>query len=284
MAAQSDNISISYDGKAHEQHEIDITELAQSLEGLGNLVQVSNKLINGIDAPIDVKVTGFKPGSFEYLVEIVQTVSQNKDVLPFIGLAAGAATAGSLLEVLKKLRGRKIDLVEEADDSGSVTLHVEGEKVVCSKEVDALLASKDVRKAVQDLIYDPTRAEGTEVFRVKDRNGKVLLQESKGDASKYKAPSALYAERKNSEDFEAQIKFLTAHADKSNQWRIEYLGQTHNVRIKDELFLQLIQSQESPNLFGQKYTVKLEKVVKEARGREPKTSYVIQKVFHKSLK
>ena len=283
MAERSESLSISYDGKAHEHHEIEISELAKSLEGFGSLVEVSNKLINGIDASIEVKVTGFKPGSFEYLVEVVQAASQYKDILPYIGLA-GAATAGSLLEVLKKLKGRKIDFVEDVKNSDSVVLHVEGEKVECSREVDALLASKDVRKAVQDLIYGPTRSEGTELFKIKDKSGKVILQESKSDAKNYKAPTALYAERKQSEESEAQIKFLTAHADKSNQWRIEYLGQTYNVKIKDELFLELIQSQESPNLFGQKYTVKLEKIVKEARGREPKTSYVIKKVYHRSVK
>ncbi|OEY66821.1 hypothetical protein [Marinobacter sp. X15-166B] len=284
MAARTVNLSISYDGKAHEQHEIEISELATSLKGLGELVQVSNKLINGIDSPIEIKVTGFEPGSFEYLVEIAQVAAQYKDVLPYIGLAGGTVAAGSLLEILKKLRGRKIDLVEELEGSETVVLHVDGEEVECSKEVDQLLASKAVRAAVQDLIYNPTRKEGTETFKIKDKNGKVLLQESKNGASNYKAPGALYAERKNSEDVEAQVKFLTAHADKSNQWRIEYLGQAHNVKIKDDLFLELIHSQESPTLFGQKYKVKLEKVVKEARGRDPITSYVIQKVYHKSLK
>lgn len=284
MAERSESLSVSYDGKAHEHHEIEISELAQSLRGLGDLVEVSNKLINGIDAPIEVKVTGFKAGSFEYLVEIVQTASQYKDVLPYIGLAGGITASGTLFEVLKKLRGRKIDLVEDSKDSDAVVLHVDGEKIECSREVDALLASKDVRKAVQDLVYDPTRAEGTEFFKVKDSNGDVILEETKSDASLYKAPYAIFAERKNSDEFEAKIKFLTAHADTSNRWRIEYLGEAHNVKIKDELFLELIQSQESPNIFGQKYNVKLEKIVKEARGRDPRISYVIKKVHHKALK
>lgn len=282
MTTRSDNISISYDGKAHAEHEIEISELAQSLAGLGDLVHVSNRLLNGVDAPVEVKVTGFNPGSFEYLVEIVQNASEYKDVLPYIGLA-GAMTSGTLLEILKKLRGRKIDLVEEGSEPNTVLLHVEGEKIECSAEVDALLASKEVRNAVQDLIYDPTRAEGTEFFRLKDKNGHVILQETKDEAARYKAPNTLFTERKKSEDFEAKIKFLTAHADKSNQWRIEYLGEPYNVRIKDEHFLELIQSQESPNLFGQKYTVKLEKVVKESRNRDPKTTYIIKKVQHKAL-
>lgn len=284
MTNRSESLSISYDGKAHEQHEIDINELAISLEGLGDLIQVSNKLINGIDAPIEVNITGFKPGSFEYLVEIVQAASQYKDVLPYIGLTSAVAAKATLLETVKKLRGRKIDLVEESPGTDSVVLHVEGEKIECSKEVDALLASREIRKAVQDLIYAPTRAEGTDVFKVKDKNGKVLLEETKSEAHRYKASTALFAERKTSIETDAQIRFLTAHADTSSRWRIEYLGEAHNVRIEDDKFLERIRNQESPSLFGEKYTVLLEKTLKEARGRDPKTSYAIKKVYHKSFK
>ena len=65
-----------------------------------------------------------------------------------IPLAVGGAT---VLEVLKKLNGRKIDIVEKANGSDKVKLKVDGEEIVCSEDVEKIVNAPEIRKAVDAL-------------------------------------------------------------------------------------------------------------------------------------
>ena len=282
MEKRSSHLSIRYDGEAHRNHEMDVLELSRSLDGLGNLVVTANSLLNGEETPIEIKVTGFNEGSFEYLIEVVQLAASHKDVLAILGIS-GATSAGALFEIVKKLKGRKIDVVKESPDSDVVELQVEGESIQCSRDVERLLGSKIIRKSVNELVFSPTRREGTDTFEIKE-SGQVTVSESKDTAALYKSSLSPYTERVSSEEFESQVKFLTAHADKSSKWRVEYAGKEWNVKVEDELFLERIQNQASPNIFGEKFTILLEKIVKEVRGKDPVTTLVIKRVYHKSFK
>lgn len=282
MEKRSSHLAIRYDGEAHSNHEMDALELSRSLEGLGNLVVTANSLLNGEENPIEVKVTGFKEGSFEYLVEVVQLAAAHKDVLATLGIA-GATASGTLFEIVKKLKGRKIDVVKESPDSELVELQVDGQTIECTKDVERLLGSRLIRKSVNELVFSPTRREGTDVFEIRE-DGLVTISESKETAAYYKAPQSPYAEKVSSEEFEAQVKFLTAHSDKSSKWRVEYQGKEWSVKVEDEQFLERIQNQAAPNIFGEKFTVLLEKIVKEVRTKDPVTTLVIKRVYHKSFK
>lgn len=285
MTANSQSFYIYYDGPAHKNHEMDIRAAAKSLASLGDLIYETNAIVNG-DTPIDVKVhAGFVQGSFGAEVLVVQELLQNaKDILPLIGITGiGAFAGGSLLEIVHQLRGRSIDTV--VDNDGSFELEVDGEIITCSEDIQKAISAPVVRKAIDSMIHEAMLTEGTDKFCVKlhkDDEAPALEIENE-KSSTYRAPRKLYQDKKSSVETEAKIKIITAHADKANNWRVEYLGETVTATIKDAKFLARVTTDKIPNMIGQKFTVKLEKITTDRVGKETISSYLIHEIYHQSV-
>lgn len=280
MTKQTSTFYMFYDGPAHFDHEMDILEVADSLKGLGLLFHETNNTLNG-DTSLNVKVhAGFVQGSFGFEVQVIQEVLNNsKDILPFIGIGATMAGA-SLLEIVGKLRGRTIDSVEEKGD-GTYDLKVDGETINCSEDIEKVLATPSVRKAIDTVIHRAMLNEGTETFGIcLDADSDPIFEISKKDAPKYKAPKAVYQPKESSLDFDATIKFLTGHIDKASGWRAEYNGNEIRVKIEDSAFITKLSENTIPNILGQRYRVSLTKTTKERVGAKDTEAYTISKVYH----
>ncbi|HIC6095979.1 TPA: hypothetical protein ACW47E_000339, partial [Salmonella enterica subsp. enterica serovar Nagoya] len=154
MADKAQSVSIVYQGKALDDHKMDILSFAKSLQGLGEAIYSANEIVNGgrdIEVNVDAELIA---GSFGFDIEVVQHLANAKDVVQILGLSAIPLAVGgaTVLEVLRKLNGRKIDIVEKANGSDNVKLKVDGEEIVCSEDVEKIVNAPEIRKAVDAFV------------------------------------------------------------------------------------------------------------------------------------
>lgn len=266
MTAQVEALNIVYTGKALDTHKMDILALAQSLKGLGDALYEANILLNG-DEKFEVNVDAeLIAGSFGFQLQVVQHLSNAKDVLKLFGLKASKIIIGesTVLEVLEKLDGRKIDIVETDKSSGKVKLLVDGEEIVCSQDVEKIVNSPEIRKAVDSFIRQPLLKEGIEGLVVKpSKNSKdVILEVKKENADNFKSPRVLFETKEEDDESETTVTFLSADIEKKTGWRVMLNKESRTVRMDDEEFMLRLKNKDTPNIFGELYAVTIQKKVK----------------------
>ncbi len=126
-------MTVKFDGEALKGGTMDVEELAPSLLALADLVKRSNSLVNEDRANVRVKVSGgFRHGSFEFDVELWQTIIQRigtlftkeniqsaAELVEIVGLG-GLGTGAVWL--IKKLRNRKHNITVIEDNRIEITL------------------------------------------------------------------------------------------------------------------------------------------------------------------
>ncbi|EMO4507610.1 MULTISPECIES: hypothetical protein [Klebsiella] len=270
MTAQVEALNIVYTGKALDTHKMDILALAQSLKGLGDALYEANILLNG-DEKFEVNVDAeLIAGSFGFQLQVVQHLSNAKDVLKLFGLKASKIIIGesTVLEVLEKLDGRKIDIVETDKSSGKVKLLVDGEEIVCSQDVEKIVNSPEIRKAVDSFIRQPLLKEGIEGLVVKpSKNSRdVILEVKKENADNFKSPRVLFETKEEDDESETTVTFLSADIEKKTGWRVMLNKESRTVRMDDEEFMLRLKNKDTPNIFGELYAVTIQKKVKNTGG------------------
>ncbi|EBU5054546.1 hypothetical protein R2Z38_004576 [Salmonella enterica] len=270
MTAQVEALNIVYTGKALDTHKMDILALAQSLKGLGEALYEANVLLNG-DEKFEVNVDAeLIAGSFGFQLQVVQHLNNAKDVLKLFGLKASKIIVGesTVLEVLEKLDGRKIDIVETDKSSGKVKLLVDGEEIVCSQDVEKIVNSPEIRKAVDSFIRQPLLKEGIEGFVVKPSRDStnIILEVKKENADNFKSPRVLFETKEEEDESETTVTFLSADIEKKTGWRVMLNKEARTVRMEDEEFMLRLKSKDTPNIFGDLYAVTIQKKVKNTGG------------------
>jgi hypothetical protein len=182
------DFAVAYDGKGRaDNHSIAVEDLAPALMAFGRLIREANAEFNGKKATAKVVVVSdFESKCFQINFEVIvslfqhvkmlidsQTASDAKTVLEWLGLieatAGGAVVAGiKFIEYLKLKAGRKAELItSERDTSGSVEVHIQGEKnnVVINKNVFNLSLNTKALTATRDALL-PLGHDGFDVMRV----------------------------------------------------------------------------------------------------------------------
>jgi len=270
MTAQVEALNIVYTGKALDTHKMDILALAQSLKGLGEALYEANILLNG-DEKFEVNVDAdLIAGSFGFQLQVVQHLNNAKDVLKLFGLKASKIIVGesTVLEVLEKLDGRKIDIVETDRLSGKVKLLVDGEEIECSQDVEKIVNSPEIRKAVDSFIRQPLLKDGIEGFVVKSSkdSADIVLEVKKENADSFKSPRVLFETKEEDDQTETTVTFLSADIEKKTGWRVMLNKEPRTVRMEDEEFMLRLKSKDTPNIFGELYAVTIQKKIKNTGG------------------
>ncbi len=291
MTDKCTNFSLFYDSfddsSPLKKHEMSLSELGDALKGISDVLTIANQQINGDDEPIIVRVKGgFRPGSFGIPIEVIQSVT-SVDVLAVLGLVAcgGQLVIGSALEVIRQLRSRKIDIIEQID-ADQVKIKVGGDEIICCKHAKKLITNKQFREAVSEVFKKPVDSGDIDQIGIKfddvgdsqpDQHTISLLA---GDAAGMSVPDEIFQRDIEERSDETTVVFLTVHIDKSNLWRVRHHGRVLSVDITDQVFLKSLRLSDESFSFSQEFRVRMKTTISRRRGssRESK-AYEIEHVY-----
>jgi hypothetical protein len=125
--------NVAYCGQALDDNAMDVRDLAPALLAVGGACERANAMVNGQKVQIAVNVkAGFKPGSFEILMSLAQTLSADQttillanaeQLLKVLGLV-GSGLVGAIALVVK-LKGGKPDKVTNISNN-SIAITING--------------------------------------------------------------------------------------------------------------------------------------------------------------
>jgi hypothetical protein len=237
------DFTIAYDGEALKDHRIDVRDLAPALLAVGQLFEAANRELNREQTETKVLVKATAAGSFQVVIEVVQTYARQ-----VVGLLTGdhveAAVRlkellfgeGGLITLLLLIRGRKPK--EIAKSSAGITLEINGQTVVISQQVIQLAESVPVRTEVLNLLA-PLRREGIDTFAAKESPGATPMTTiKKSDLRAFDVPVSEEASEALPERSWTQaysIVSLTFKED--NKWKLSDGQSQIAATISDQDFL-----------------------------------------------
>ncbi len=124
---------IFYDGQAVQEGTMDVRDLAPALYSIGELCQRANKIANGEESEVSVRVKAeFQPGSFGIDLEVVQSflaqatnlflTSDRNAAKDIVGILFGS---GGLFALYKFLKGQKEGSITTLEN-GNLKIDFEG--------------------------------------------------------------------------------------------------------------------------------------------------------------
>jgi hypothetical protein len=254
------HFSLIFRGAAVDNGEIDVHDLAPALLAVGDLLQAANQAINGEQANVAVKVKATAEGSFEIDLSVWQQVvdsiftyaTAHKDgiaaasELTDLVLKAGGAfvgtvgaVGGGLLALLKWLKGRKPDRLEEKD--GDVIIYIGDTSFVTNRRTVQLAESVAVRTQARRLVGSLER-EGIESISAR-RGDEEELTIHRQDVRSFDLPDE--AEEELSEEVRRMtLQIISLSFKEDNKWRLTDGAEPFTASIEDTDFLNKIANDE----------------------------------------
>jgi len=267
--SESIRFEVVYDGPALDSNEMDARELAPALVAIADLLEETNRLVNGNAAQVKVNVRGsFKSGSFgidftlfyDWVKNLLDSLNSDPvngalNLLTIVGLS-GSASAG-LIQLIKRIHGRSITKVEELDGGRVILTIEETERIETRGDVVKLFRSRKVREALDAAVYRPLERDGVDEFRVNlpshepERIGKE-------DHGLYLAPD-VPDEPLGETVADAHLQIVALSFAEDNKWRFSrsYDETPFFAAIKDSEFLDKVNRREINFAKGDILKVKL---------------------------
>ena len=234
--------SIAYDGPAIRDGAMDVRDLAPALLAIGQVFDAANILLNGENPKIKVNVTATGQGSFEVYLEVLRDLTE-KIVDIFSGDVAtallqlkefviiGGGATGGIIWLVKRLRGKSPDRLEKISES-LVRVTIDGESYEIPLQLMRLYQDIQVRVALSQLIEEPLRREGIEIFEVRE-DGETRERVSR-DEAKYFARPLLDEEVLIENTRSAAFSIISLAFKDDNKWRLSDGSAQISASIIDE--------------------------------------------------
>jgi hypothetical protein len=272
---QITELELAYGGDAYADNEIDAKTLGRALVSLDELIENAEKILHGEGSDPKITIKATPKGSFTVLISVLGSLS----TLQVLGLSAGAGAAvGSVIGVIDWLRGRKPTDVIIDERNGTSKIIVDGEEIVCSRDVQKLVINPVIRKEISQLIYNPLQTEAASVLKIKSGNRSVVTIKQ-SDSEAFKAPKHTVEQQTHVENLQLNIKFTKLSYKKVTGWMMELPdGEEVTVRMEDEAFLERVKTNSTAFRQDDLFVVDITKTTKESNGKKSNPAYTITKV------
>lgn len=247
--------SLIFDGASVANGEIDVQDFAPALLAIGDLIQSANETINGGQSKASVKVHATAKGSFEVDLTIWQNAVESifayaeyhkdgiaaatdlADLILKAGTIAGAP-AGGLFILLKWLKGRKPEKLEQKDEN--VVLHIGDNYFITNKNTIRLAEDMTVRQHARRLVSVLER-EGIDSISSR-RGGDVVVLE-RNDVKYFEIPDSEEEEIAD-EVRHVTLQIISLSFKEDNKWRLTDGAEPFSATIEDADFLNKIANNE----------------------------------------
>lgn len=243
------DFELKYNGeepRGPKEHQIDARILGNAITSLCDIIEQSDKILNGESSTVQVNVKAHQEGSFEVVVSVAQATS-NINVLDVLGISKEAAaiatgsTVGTVLGALKWLKGRKLAEVSINEKTGTAKLITkDNEEIECPKAVHQVLSSPTVRKGFDDLIYKPLESEGISSFAV-EKNDQPVVSVDESEKKSFKSRNSLQKEERLIEVLTANVHISCVNFLAKSGWKmILPNGDEVAATMNDQAFMERI--------------------------------------------
>jgi|ERR1041385_838104 hypothetical protein len=269
-ADDEERFLLKYEGVALVDHSIDVTDLAPALLGLSELVDEANHVINRDRTSISLRIKATEPGCFQVEIHAIQSVANaavdfltGKEItalvalLTLLGFATdtGRAVLNSVIEVIRRLRGRPPKSVTPLQDGAEVELELPtGEKLRVERGVWEICISQKARTAIQKIVK-PLQKEGIEELEV-IRERETTTRITKSEAPYFAAPEETQEELQVSERI-THVNIVSLWFEKEHKWRLNEGGNVFYATISDVEFIKKTLANEEAFRAGDLFKVKL---------------------------
>lgn len=237
-----EKFSISYDADDGDlkNHEIDALDLAKSILGVYNAIAEASALMNK-GADVDLKVSSpVREGSVIVDFLLLASTPAALEILRYIGFSAagGAIAGGSLIEVVKKLKSRKVAKVTIEAGSDVASIEVDGEVIKCNKYVAQLAVDKKVRDSLHNVVQAPIAGKKNATFKVLDEEEDVVLAVKESAAHNFSPLPVGSLESEETTKEKTTAYFVQVNFESGRGWRVRLAdGVEHAVELADEKFM-----------------------------------------------
>jgi hypothetical protein len=244
--------SVSYDGEALANHEMNVKDIAPALLALGELIEEANRMLNGDKTKVAVNIKATEPGSIIVALtahqdllsqaislfdsEGVNAFLNLKEILKILGIGGGG-----VLGLIKWIKGREIKNVTRVD-TGDFKIELEDGEVTVTKKVEIeLFQAIKIRKNIETIVNRPLKKDGVEAVSFKvDNNEGVIV---KDEADYFVAP-IVEQEILGETEIEQSLQIVNISFQEGGKWRFSDGNATFYADILDIAFLETVQKNE----------------------------------------
>jgi hypothetical protein len=251
---------IVFDGPAIANGAMDVQDFAPALLALSQLCKATSRELNGDSVEVTTYIRAdIKQGSFDFSIDlavaaatygqglldtVMNSLHDHHDAIESASHIFGLVFGGAgLFELLRRLKGKKPEVVKTAPNSGDVTVTAGGDVFIVNNSVFKISQSPDVRRAVE-AVTKPLQKQGIDSFSVADDKGTRSVLATSSDAHAFLSPMDSDEEEGEilaESDTVAVLGVVRPYlGQKGHRWGLFDGFSVNGYEIKDESFLEKV--------------------------------------------